>query len=77
MQAPESPVKGTEAIWLHTVEDLMQAMLGAGLQVESYREYPVLAWPFLPGIVSEEPGLWKLPGDRQWLPLTIAITARK
>jgi SAM-dependent methyltransferase len=71
------PVSGVEHTWLHTVEDILQSLLAAGLRIETFREYPLLAWRFLPGMERAEPGLWKLSGDHGWLPLTLAVTARK
>ena len=69
-----APARGTETTWLHTLEEVFQSLLGAGLRIEQFREYPWLAFPFFPGMVRED-GMWRKPSDP--LPLTMAIVARK
>jgi SAM-dependent methyltransferase len=72
-----APVSGVERVWLHTVEEILDSLLSAGLRIERFREYPYLVWPFFPQMELAEPGLWQLPGDRAPLPLSLAVTARK
>jgi SAM-dependent methyltransferase len=75
--APDAPVRASESVWLHSVEDILGALLGAGLRLRSFREYPLLAWPFFPDMELAEPGLWRRKGRERWLPLTLCVTATK
>lgn len=75
--APDAPVRANESVWLHSVEDILGALLGAGLRLKSFREYPLLAWPFFPDMELAEPGLWRRKGHEPWLPLTLCVVAGK
>jgi SAM-dependent methyltransferase len=75
--APGEEHTGTSHSWQHTFEDIIGALLGAGLVIEELREYPLIAWKFLRTMVEREPGLFGQPDGQIELPLMFSIAARK
>jgi len=63
--------------WIHSVSRLVNALLGAGLQIEFLNEHPALPWPPFPMCVRGEDGLWRLPEDIPAFPLSLSLRARK
>lgn len=68
---------GVSHSWQHTFEDIIGALLRAGLVIEELREFPLLAWKYTPGMVEREPGLFGLPEGQPEVPLMFTLTARK
>ena len=66
--APDAPIKSVEHFWLHTMSDIIGALLRAGLRIESFAEYPFLAWKFFPWMEQGADGWWHLP-EHEGLPL--------
>lgn len=75
--APGGERTGTSHSWQHTFEDIVGALLSAGLVIEDLREFPVLAWKFTPVMVEREPGLFGLPEGRPEVPQMFTLTAIK
>jgi hypothetical protein len=40
---PAAPIKSVEHLWLHTLSDIIGALVRAGLRIESFEEYPYLS----------------------------------
>lgn len=68
---------GVSHSWQHTFEEILGALIGAGLVIEEVREFPLLAWKYTPGMVEREPGLFGLPEDQPEVPLLFTLIARK
>ena len=68
---------GTSHSWQHTFEEIIGALVGAGLVIEGLREFPLLAWKYTLGMVEREPGLFGQPEGQPELPLMFTLTARK
>lgn len=68
---------GVSHSWQHTFEDIIGALLRAGLVIEELREFPLIAWKYTPGMVEREPGLFGLPDGQPEVPLMFTLTARK
>lgn len=62
--------------WNHDFQELMTALLAAGLTVEFLGEYPRTEWPALPDLVQRD-GWYELPEGAPRIPLTFALVARK
>jgi SAM-dependent methyltransferase len=73
--APESGVSSTPHSWQHTFEDLVGALVAAGLRVTSLREYPYLSWAWFPFMVKGVDGMYRLPHGMPDLPLMFTLTA--
>jgi SAM-dependent methyltransferase len=66
--APDAPIRSVEHVWLHTMSDIIGALIRAGLRIESFEEYPFLGWRFFPWMEQGADGWWRLP-EHEGLPL--------
>jgi SAM-dependent methyltransferase len=74
---PDAAVKHTRCYeWQHSVGELLNAVVAAGLRVESYREYPFTFDRYCPALEKDAAGFWRLPG-RDVIPLMFALRAVK
>ncbi len=63
--------------WSHTLGEILEAVLGAGLRLDFLHEFPVCFYPKLPGMTRGEDGWHRLPGARGRLPLLFSLRATK
>jgi SAM-dependent methyltransferase len=81
--APAAPITSIEHFWLHTLSDVIGALVRAGLRIAAFDEYPVLSWAFFPWMEQRADGWWQLPADpalpggRDSLPLMFSLAAVK
>jgi SAM-dependent methyltransferase len=62
---------------LHPLEDVVMALLDAGLAITNFREYPYLGWQGFAHMVVGEDGWWRLPDDQPKVPMMFSIAATK
>jgi len=72
---PDAQVVHGSFEWGHTVGDIMNALIKAGLNIEFMREFPVLPYRNFPFMEKDEDGWWHVKGDK--IPLTFSIKATK
>lgn len=75
--APDSGITGTSYSWQHTFEEIVGALVAAGLRITSLKEYPYLAFQWFPTMVRGEDGYWRMPEGAPDLPLMFSCTATK
>ena len=75
--APDSDFEGVSFSWQHTFEEVLGALMDAGLAIESLREYPRIAWQHMPFMLQDDEGLWRLPPEAGDLPLMFSVSAVK
>jgi SAM-dependent methyltransferase len=63
--------------WPHTIGDIINALIGAGLRIEFLHEFPYVTWQQLPFMVEGSDGYWRLPDREASLPLLFSIRAGK
>ena len=63
--------------WFHPVSEVIEALIGAGLALERFREYPFATYRARRGMVQGDDGLWRLPPNVVALPLMYSIRAIK
>jgi SAM-dependent methyltransferase len=63
--------------WMHGTGEVLTALVGAGLTVESLRETERLPWPRWPSMTPAPGGWFHLPGTEPRIPLMYALLARK
>ena len=75
---PDAPVTVPKEFgWDHGLGEIVSALIGAGLRIESLREYPFLGWK-LDFLEESDDGYWRLPESaRGELPLSFSILASK
>jgi SAM-dependent methyltransferase len=61
--------------WSHSLGDVVEALLGAGLTIRSFREHPCSPYNCFPFLEEREPGRWFARIDGTDLPLLFSISA--
>jgi SAM-dependent methyltransferase len=63
--------------WTHSLAEIINALIGAGLRIDFLHEFPFLCWDNFPFMQKGSDGLWRLPGDHDTIPLTFSLKATK
>jgi len=63
--------------WFHSLGEVFEAITGAGLAVETFREYPFCTYEARVGMEKGDDGLWRMPAGVLPVPLMFSLTARK
>ncbi|NQW18030.1 MAG: class I SAM-dependent methyltransferase [Chloroflexi bacterium] len=63
--------------WFHSMEDIIMALIDAGLVVELFRERDWCAYRSHEGMIVDDQGRWHLPPDCPKVPFMFSIRARK
>ncbi len=73
------PLSGatTSYEWRHGIGAAVNAVIGAGLRLDSLRETDVLPWKRFETMVAAQRGWWRLPQDAPRIPLLYALRAFK
>jgi SAM-dependent methyltransferase len=75
---PSADVSQAESYeWMHTVGDVINALIGAGLRIEYFHEYPYTVFKQFPFVEKDADGLWRPTHQRDCLPLLFSIRAVK
>ncbi|HEY0450764.1 class I SAM-dependent methyltransferase [Actinophytocola sp.] len=61
--------------WRHELGEVVTALAGAGLRVDTVREDPRLPWPRWSSMVQDATGWFTLPADQPRIPLLYAVKA--
>ncbi len=72
---PEAQVTKPEYGWTHSLSDVLNALLGAGLRLEFVHEFPFCSYRWSPFTTREADGYWHVKGDS--IPLTFSLKAVK
>jgi 2-polyprenyl-3-methyl-5-hydroxy-6-metoxy-1,4-benzoquinol methylase len=70
-----APIKRKEYGWNHSFSELINALIGAGLQIELLNEYPYSPYPCFNNLVETEPGKWQVKGLEDKLPMMYSLRA--
>lgn len=62
--------------WQHSLSEIVQSLLDAGLTVTALAEHRMIPWRALPQMVHTPAG-WVLPDDAEQVPLTFSLMATK
>ena len=63
--------------WNHGLGEIVSALIGVGLRIESLKEYQFCEWKSLPTMQQSDDGHWRLPHDSDRLPLMYSLRAVK
>ncbi len=63
--------------WTHSLGEIINALINAGLRIDFLHEFPFLCWDNFPFMRKGPDGLWRLPGDHDTIPLTFSLKATK
>ncbi|WP_406404080.1 class I SAM-dependent methyltransferase [Streptomyces uncialis] len=61
--------------WMHGLGEIVDAVVGAGLRIETLREYDELPWPRWPDMTRTPSGWWRLPENAPRVPHMFALLA--
>ena len=75
--AGNKPIESPCHEWQHSIGEILTALLHAGLRLTSFAEHPATLYRQFPGMTRGDDGLWRLPFDRDFLPLVFELTATK
>ena len=67
---------GTVYGWMHTVADVLTALIDAGLTIEMVHEHDAVLWQMFSCLKKGDDGLYRWP-DKAWFPLGWSLRARK
>jgi hypothetical protein len=71
-----NPKKAKNYFWMHTISDILNALIEAGLTIERVNEFDTLAWNH-GNMTSLNNGLFYYKGLEKMIPLTLSVKARK
>lgn len=63
--------------WNHSLGEIFNALIGAGLQIEFFHEFPFTLRERIAGMVQGGDGLWRLAQHHGMVPLLFSLQARK
>lgn len=63
--------------WYHSLGEILNALIGAGLQIEFFNEFPFTFYERFSGMIQDETGLWRLKQQDGIVPLMFSLQARK
>ncbi len=61
----------------HPISEVVTALIDAGIRIEFLHEFPFVNWKYLPNMVTDENGLFRLPDKHGSVPLLYSIRAVK
>ncbi|HEY95729.1 MAG TPA: class I SAM-dependent methyltransferase [Dehalococcoidia bacterium] len=61
--------------WTHSLGDIVNTLISAGLRIEFLREYPYIFFKAMPYMEQDSDGSWRIPGDK--IPLIFTLKATK
>ncbi len=75
--APDADTEGELFVWSHSLSEILSALLGQGLVLQSFEEFPWSPYNCFPFTQEVEPGRAVIPGLEGKIPLTFSLAARK
>lgn len=73
----EAPIRAKEYSWNHSLSEVINALIGQGLQIQSFNEYMYSPYPCFQNTVQGEDGHWYIKGMEEKLPMVYSIKAIK
>jgi 2-polyprenyl-3-methyl-5-hydroxy-6-metoxy-1,4-benzoquinol methylase len=70
-------IKGKEYSWNHSISEVLNALIGAGLKIQLFNEYMYSPYPCFRNIVEFEPGKWYIKGMEGKIPMVYSLRASK
>ncbi|MBN1137107.1 MAG: class I SAM-dependent methyltransferase [Anaerolineae bacterium] len=75
--ATDAELHYTSYEWPHSLSEIVNALLEAGLQIEFLHEFPYAAYQCLPFMVQGADGWWRLPEGGESVPFLFSLKAIK
>ncbi len=75
--ATNADIAHTQYEWVHTLADIVTALISAGLRIDFLHEFPYSVYGDRPYVVQGKDGLWRHKNQSLQLPLLFSIKARR
>jgi SAM-dependent methyltransferase len=73
----DADIKGKEYSWNHSISEVLNVLIAAGLKVELFNEYMYSPYPCFRNTVETEKGKWHIKGIEGKIPIVYSIKAIK
>jgi len=70
-------IKGKEYSWNHSISEVLNALIKAGLQIELFNEHMYSPYPCFRNTVETEKGKWHIKGMEGKIPMVYSVRAIK
>lgn len=70
-------IKGKEYSWNHSLSEVMNALIGAGLRIEFFNEHMYSPYPCFRNTIEAEKGKWQIKGMEGKIPMVYSLRAVK
>lgn len=70
-------IKGKEYSWNHSISEVLNALIGAGLKIDMFNEYMYSPYPCFRNAVEFETGKWHIKGLEGKIPMVYSVMATK
>jgi SAM-dependent methyltransferase len=70
-------IKGKEYSWNHSISEVLNALINAGLKIEFFNEYMYSPYPCFRNVVETEEDKWHIKGMEGKIPMVYSLKARK
>jgi hypothetical protein len=70
-------IKGKEYSWNHSISEVLNALINAGLKIELFNEHMHSPYPCFRNVVETEKGKWHIKGIEGKIPMVYSLRARK
>jgi SAM-dependent methyltransferase len=74
--ATDEDITHTQYEWVHTMADIITALIDAGFVIDFLHEFPYSVYGDRPYLVQGKDGLWRHKNEKLQLPLLFSIKAR-
>lgn len=71
----DADIKGKEYSWNHSISEVLNALINAGLRIEFFNEYNYSPYPCFRNTTEFEPGKWHFNGMEGKIPVVYSLKA--
>ena len=75
--AGDEPIPSPSYEWRHSMAEIVNALLAAGLRLQFLHEFPFSNYRALPGMVRSRDGWWRLPEHNASIPQLFSLKATR
>lgn len=73
----DADIKGKEYSWNHSISEVLNALIHAGLKIEFFNEHMYSPYPCFRNTVESEKGQWQIKGMEGKIPMVYSVKASK
>jgi SAM-dependent methyltransferase len=73
----DADIKGKEYSWNHSISEVLNALISAGLKIEIFNEHMYSPYPCFRNVIEFEKGKWHIKGMEGKIPMVYSLKAVK